>query len=301
MDSLTTLDIRSWEEPVDPDQQALAAEALEHGRVLILPELAFPLDADERRFLSPRWSTGSAKNISYDPRAARVGGARAAAADEHALQALMARYARATHRLLASLVPAYQPHLEQARTSFRPVQVDGRPSSWRKDDRRLHTDAYPSRPTRGARILRVFSNVNPEGEPRVWRVGEPFEALARTFLPALHFPLPGMSLALAALRITKGRRATYDHLMLQLHDRVKRDSRYQEHAPQTVVTFSAGSTWIVFTDQVLHAVTSGQHALEQTFHLPAWAQRWPETAPISVLERLTGRALAGERGKLSVG
>ena len=55
--------------------------------------------------------------------------------------------------------------------------------SWRADDRRLHVDAFPSRPNYGERILRVFTNVNPDGEPRVWRVGEPFEAVARRFLP----------------------------------------------------------------------------------------------------------------------
>ena len=59
----------------------------------------------------------------------------------------------------------------------------GRAVSWRKDDSRLHVDAFPSRPNHGERILRVFCNVNPHGEDRVWRVGEPFEAMARTLLP----------------------------------------------------------------------------------------------------------------------
>ncbi len=46
----------------------------------------------------------------------------------------------------------------------------------------------------------------------------------------------------------------------------------------------------------MHAVMSGQHAFEQTFHLPVSAQRWPETAPIYVLERLAGRTLARRTG-----
>ena len=33
---------------------------------------------------------------------------------------------------------------------------------------------------RGRRILRLFTNVNPEGEARVWQVGEAFEALWRS-------------------------------------------------------------------------------------------------------------------------
>jgi hypothetical protein len=296
MDDIETLDIRGWEEPVEPDQQARAVRALEHGRVVFLPELAFRLEAEEQRFLSPEWPSGSAKNISYDPHTARVRGTRATGVDEGALRDMMARYARLARRLVDALVPAYRGHLTEGRASFRPVQVVGRRSSWRKDDQRLHTDAYPSRPTRGARILRVFSNVNPDGEARVWRVGEPFDAVARAFLPALRRPPVVVSAALAALGITRGRRAPYDDLMLQLHDSVKRDLDYQARAPHAVLRFPPGSTWVVYTDQVLHAVMSGQHALEQTFYLPVSAQQWPETAPLSVLERLTGRALVDPRG-----
>jgi hypothetical protein len=291
MDGLETLGIDRWDASADSGERAAALDALEHGRVVFLPKLAFVLEGAERDLLSPRWSTGRSKNISYDPRTGDVAGTTATGADRHALRELLTRYAGATRSLLESLVPDYRLHLVLARTSFRPVQVVGRVTSWRKDDQRLHTDAYPSQPTRGARILRVFSNVHPGAEGRVWRIGEPFDAMARTFVRALRTPLPGTSTLLAALRLTKGRRTAYDSLMLQLHDRVKRDLRYQEQAPQSRVVFPPGSTWIVFTDQVLHAVMSGQHALEQTFYLPVAGQRWPETAPLSVLERLTGRAL----------
>src|SRR5262249_20255043 len=153
---------------------------------------------------------------------------------------------------------------------------------------------YPSRPTRGARILRVFANVHPS-EGRVWRVGEPFEDVAQKFLPALRPPRPGAGALLAALGITRGRRTPHDPLMLQPHDGVQRDLGTKERARQVVGTSPPGSSWLVFTDQVLHAVMSGQHAFEQTFYLPVSAQRWPETAPIRVLERLTGRSLAGAR------
>ena len=49
----------------------------------------------------------------------------------------------------------------------------------------------------GTRLLRVFCNVNPSGEPRRWRVGEPFEAHARRYLAAIGEPLPGLGLAAA--------------------------------------------------------------------------------------------------------
>ena len=116
--------------------------------------------------------------------------------------------------------------------------------------------------------------------------------MAARFLPRVTTTQAGSAVLLAALRITKGRRTPYDHLMLQLHDRVKADMGYQEQAPQVQLSFAPGSTWMVFTDQVLHAAMSGQYLFEQTFHLPVAAQRRPDLSPLRTLERLTGRALA---------
>ena len=36
-------------------------------------------------------------------------------------------------------------------------------------------------PVQGRRLLRVFCNVNPRGEPRVWELGEPFDAVVQRF------------------------------------------------------------------------------------------------------------------------
>jgi len=291
MQVLEQFETRQWDGPFRDEERARAVDALERGRLLYLPQLAFPLLPDERRFLSPNWSDGHAKNISYDPVAGTIKGTNVRGADADALPVMMARYAAAARRLLETLVPQYTTSLTQARTSFRPLEIAGRPASYKQDDTRLHTDAFPSRPTRGARILRVFTSVNPAGQNRVWRVGEPFGAFAQKFLPSVSGPVPGLHALLSLLRITRGRRTGYDHLMLQLHDRAKADERYQREVPQVELAFPPGSTWIVFTDQVLHAAMSGQYLFEQTFHLPVSAQRWPERSPLKVLERLSGRTL----------
>ena len=292
MEVLEKFEGNSWRGPFSTGQKDRALEALEHGRVLFFPNLTFQLQSEEAGFLSPSWSSGRAKNISLDLSRAQMKGTHVTGDEAERLLAMMARYAQETRHLIEALLPAYTPHLEQARTSFRPVEVVGRMSSPKKDDRRLHTDAFPSRPTRGARILRVFSNVNPSGHPRIWRIGEPFEALAKRFFPSLSSPLPGAASLLVLLRITKGRRSPYDHLMLQLHDRAKLDTRYQREVAQDEVAFPPGSTWIVFTDQVLHAALGGQYLFEQTFHLPISAQHWPDLSPLRVLERLSRRSLA---------
>src|SRR5678816_3773294 len=94
---------------------------------------------------------------------------------------------------------------------------------------------------------------------------------------------------LAALRVTKGARSEYDHLMLGLHDRAKADADYQARSPQREVRFAPGSTWICYSDQVMHAAMSGQFMLEQTIHLPLAAMYEPARAPLAILERLAAQ------------
>ena len=290
--AVVTLDIGEWGPQLSEEARLSAASALEHGSVIHLPKLNFKLTEAERRFLSSEWSDGRAKNISFE--ATRLKGARGSAADLAELAAMIARFAASAAELVSVLFPRYAPFVERARTSYRPQPAVGRNVSWRKDDARLHVDAFPSRPNRGERILRVFSNVNP-AQSRVWRVGEPFEAMARALLPRVARPLPGASTLLAALHVTKGRRSHYDHLMLGLHDRAKHDLRYQRDCAQETVDFAPGATWVCFSDQVMHAAVSGQYMLEQTIHLPVSALYDPATSPLAILERLTGHTLVPAR------
>jgi hypothetical protein len=260
--------------------------------VIRLPHVSFALTDSERRFLSPVWSDGRAKNISLD--GTRLNGAVGTAADRAELAMMIARFAAGASELVTAMFPRYAPYVRRARSSYRPQPAVGREVSWRKDDSRLHVDAFPSRPNRGERILRVFTNVNPS-EDRVWRVGEPFETMARKLLPRVSNPIPGASAVLAAIRVTRGRRSIYDHLMLSLHDRAKADLDYQRECAQEIVRFAPGTTWVCFSDQVMHAAVSGQFMFEQTIHLPVSALYDPARSPLAILERLTGRALAPAR------
>jgi hypothetical protein len=290
MKVVITEDFADWRPQVSPVPTESIAAALEHGGVLALPRLAFTLEPGEARFLDPRWSNGRRKNISLD--GAVIKGASANAAERADMARMVARFAASASDLVAALLPRYAPYLKRARTSFRPQPASGRAVSWRKDDTRLHIDAFPSRPNRGERILRVFCNVNPHGEDRVWRVGEPFEAMAAHFLPRLRPQRPGEAAALALLRVTKGRRSAYDHLMLGLHDAAKADLEYQRRSAQQEVRFAPGTTWLCFSDQVMHAAMGGQYMFEQTIHLPLDALYDRARAPLAILERLTGRPLA---------
>ncbi|MEP6678863.1 MAG: Kdo hydroxylase family protein [Betaproteobacteria bacterium] len=288
--TVETLAFASWQPAVAAQETEALARMLEGGGVLMLPHLAFSFEPGETRFLDPRWSDGRAKNISLD--GAAIKGALGTPAEQTALARMVARFAASATGVVAAMFPRYAPYRKRARTSYRPQPATGRDVSWRKDDSRLHVDAFPSRPNGGERILRVFCNVNPRGEDRVWRVGESFAAMAAHFLPRIRVQRPGEAALLSALSVTKTRRTPYDHLMLGLHDRAKADLAYQRDCPQREVRFAPGTTWICFSDQVMHAASGGQFMLEQTTLLPPDALYVPESAPLAILERLTGRKLA---------
>lgn len=284
---LVELDLTDWNAAV-PNEAWIAA--LEAGKVLYFPRLGFEVLPEERALLSPEVLSPKVRNISLDAQG-RLKGVAGDEARQQAVAAMVGRFRAQAQQLIHGLLPHYTPALRLAPTSYRPAQVETRVQSWRADDRRLHVDAFPSRPNYGERILRVFTNANPEGAPRVWRVGEPFEAVARRFLPRAKPYSRLQARLLRALRVTKSLRSEYDHLMLQLHDGMKSDLEYQKNSEQQTVPFPAGSVWVCFSDQTSHAVMSGQYMLEQTLHLPAARQYNPESSPLAILSRLTGRKL----------
>jgi hypothetical protein len=286
-DRIVELDVRDWR-AAGSDPQWIAA--VEDGKVLYFPRLAFELTPEERELLKPELLAEGVRNISWD----KQRGLKGVAGDEKvqaAVAGLVSRFAEQATELVHQLFPAYAPHLRAAPASLRPKSVSNRKQSVRADDKRLHVDAFPSRPNYGERILRVFANVNPYGEPRVWRVGEPFEDVARRFVPQAKPYSRWQAKALNALHVTKSLRSEYDHLMLQIHDRMKADEDYQAHAPQVTMPFPPGSAWVCFSDQTVHAAMAGQYMMEQTFHLPAAKQYNREASPLAILSRLAGHPL----------
>ena len=289
---LENFDITEWSGTIDDQTRGRAQRALEHGKLLYFPHLPFRLSNSENEFLDCSLTDGKAKNISLDPASGKLQGSSAEGERARRLAGMIERFGAGATRFVKDLLPNYG-SVERARTSFRPVEVEDRPYSVIQDDRLLHVDAFPSRPMRnGRRILRFFSNVAPPGgSARHWQVGEDFADFAAKFAPQVKPHLPGKSWLFDKLGVTRGRRSRYDEMMLSLHDAAKRDAAYQAHAPHTSLIFPPGSSWLVYTDQVLHAALKGEFALEQTFHFDVAEMGEPDQAPIRVLERITGRAL----------
>jgi hypothetical protein len=190
------------------------------------------------------------------------------------------------------LVP-YAGKFQTDYASFRPLEEEGRDLPLHKRNDLLHVDAFPSRPTRGGRILRIFTNVNPVRD-RVWIVGDRFPQLAARFAEAAGLrkfanastALRGWKRGLGTLGLPVADRAPYDKFMLHFHDWLKENTAFQNAKQgKEQLEFPPASTWLVFTDCVPHAALSGQFAMEQTFIIPVEAlrsrrfgflRRWPE-------------------------
>ena len=286
---IVEIDFIDWAEAHSRPEWTAAVEA---GKVLYFPRLGFAVQPEEQALLREDTLAPKSRNVSLGADGV-LKGAAGSAQDQQALAAMVGRFRQQALRLVDDLLPEYQGLLRIAPTSFRPRQVETRAQSVRADDQRMHVDAFPSRPSYGERLLRVFTNLNPHGVPRVWRVGEDFETIARRFLPQAKPYRPWQAKLLNAVHATKSLRSEYDHLMLQLHDLMKFDEQYQKNGTQVTVPFPPGSVWVCFSDQATHAVMSGQFMMEQTLYLPPGKEVDPQASPLAILTRLVGRPLVG--------
>lgn len=290
-----------------PAQRSLEyCRELEAGRILFFARTPFELPADDCAFLISQKQTGSRfhKNISYRPKQDVLRGASAEnPADRDRLYSIMREYSRQTTQFVSSFLAPYAGRLVLDFASFRPLEEQGRDLPLHKRNDLLHVDAFPTRPTRGARILRIFNNLNP-ALPRIWRTGEPFHELAPRFAKdaglsyyAAQARSPLFRLRRSATGAFRGMglpladRSAYDLFMQHFHDWLKENEPYQkeEHARSE---FPPNCTWMVYTDGVPHAALSGQYALEHTYIVPREALVAADLAPISVLEKMSSTALA---------
>ena len=286
---IVEIDFIDWAEAHSRPEWTAAVEA---GKVLYFPRLGFAVQPEEQALLREDMLAPKSRNVSLGADGV-LKGAAGSAQDQQALAAMVGRFRQQALQLVDDLLPEYKGQLRVAPTSFRPKQVETRAQSVRADDQRMHVDAFPSRPSYGERLLRVFTNLNPHGVPRVWRVGEDFETIARRFLPQAKPYRLWQAKLLNAVHATKSLRSEYDHYMLQLHDLMKFDESYQKNGTQVKMPFPPGCLWVCYSDQATHAVMSGQFMMEQTLYLPAGHEVDPTSSPLAILTRLMGRPLVG--------
>jgi hypothetical protein len=281
-----------------PEQARWYCDQLEHGQVLMFRTLPFDFPDQDRKFLLSRPAAESRfhKNISYRPASGLVRGF-ADAADRESLRRVMRGFSEQAAGFIARFLSPYAAQLRLDFASFRALEEQKRDLPLHKRNDLLHVDAFPTRPTRGARILRLFVNINPTGG-RVWNVGAPFHSFVPQILRAKQLNPPARGKTARTLARIGGAfglavadRSRYDEYMLFLHDWLKENPDFQKTSPKREIVFPPGSCWMVFTDGVPHAVVSGQFALEQTFIIPLQALVSPDAAPLRVLEAATGTAM----------
>jgi hypothetical protein len=290
---IVELDFSEWDAPARfPEKQAEWTAAIEAGQVLYFPNLSLQLSPPEQALLREDTLKSGTRNVSLGSDGV-LKHAAGTAEEQKLLADMIGRYRKLALKLADGLFPHYRGALRVAPTSFRPKQVETRTQSVHADDRRMHFDAFATRPTYGERILRIFTNLNPGGVPRVWRVGEPFETVAQRYLPHIKPYSPLKAKLLNAVGGTKSVRSEYDHLMFNLHNLMKEDEHYQKTGTVATMPFPPNCVWIAYADLAAHGVASGQYMMEQTLHLAPGGELNPDSSPLAILTRLMGHPLAG--------
>lgn len=275
---------------------------LEEGGILFFNGVPFDFPAADREWLLSQKQSGfkAHKNISYRPGEDALRGDATDNAEQHRrLAEIMRNYSRQVVNFAEHFLLPYAGKWKLDYASFRSVEEDGRDLPLHKRNDLVHVDAFPTRPTRGGRILRIFTNINPQ-RPRVWEVTDGFAPVAKAFAEDAGLPkfASGASIKrtiaplLKAVGVKGADRSAYDRFMLHFHDYLKENTKYQKEWPKIHIEFPPNSTWLVYTDTVPHAVMSGQFALEQTFIIPVSAMVAPAAAPIAILESLCGKPLS---------
>jgi hypothetical protein len=291
-----------WVRPEQREARARAyCELLEGGQILSFRELPFVLPAEDREFLlAQEWTELRLhKNVSYRPADDILRGVAGDAKTMERLHAILRNYSTQTIEFLRKFLAPYANRWVVDFASFRPLEEQDRNLPLHKRNDLLHVDAFPSRPTRGGRILRVFTNLNP-AKPRVWNTTEGFAGLARRYAEAAGLREIAEDDGLLARTVQnwgaklgfRGMgRTPYDMFMLRFHDYLKENTAFQADCEKIRLEFPPLTTWMVFTDGVAHAALSGQYALEQTMLIPPGALVAPQVAPYRILESIAGRAL----------
>jgi hypothetical protein len=273
---------------------------LEAGNVLFFPSTPFALPEESKDFLRNLNFAGGAihKNVAYRPASDRVTGVEADGAHLDRLKTVLSEYSRNVVQFAAELLPQYAANWKLDYASFRPLEEEGRDLPLNKRNDLLHTDAFPSRPTNGSLILRVFTNIHPV-KTRNWITTDPFRTIAERYAREAGLDriagsgrlLNQSARLLRSLGLPVIPRSPYDRFMLHFHEYLKRNGDFQKNCPKYYFDFPPDSTWLTFTDVLPHSVQSGQHALEQTFIIARNSMAQPEDAPVSILERICGKPL----------
>jgi hypothetical protein len=277
---------------------------LEIGDILFFPPGVFSIPPEILAALTGAAQDTRAihKNIAYKPAADKISGL-AGGEEASRVREAMRAYSRLALGFISRVLPEYGRSWKVDYASFRSIEERGRELPLNKRNDLLHVDAFPTRPVFGDLILRCFTNVNPD-QSREWMTSDPFEQLASREAASagidryaalarsrLHAVRRAAARGMSAAGLPVVDRSPYDAFMLHMHAWMKANQEYQRSCPKYRFELPPGSTWMVFTDVVPHAVLGGRLALEQTVIVSRSSLADPRRAPASILEKIAGVSL----------
>jgi len=254
---------------------------LERGEVVFYPSAPFALPAGEDLafLLGQQPGSTSHKNINFDPHRNKAAGfARQDDAQVRHLERVLGEFGLAAGAWLQEALPHYANGVEADRVSFHPEEEATRRLRHNARNDLLHVDAFPRRPARGRRILRLFTNIHPT-EPRVWVTSESLPSL----LPQVRVRVAQGTSWWRRLADLVERRSASDRFMLRLHDFLKANHDFQRHGSRRLWYFPPGSAWLAMTDGCTYAELRGQYALEHSFFVRPEVLVRPDLAPEAML------------------
>ena len=242
--SLITIDNFSFNE-VDPERSRSYCRELEEGHILYLPKSPIVPPEADLNFLLRQCQSGASyhKSVAYRPLRDKITGFRgdAKGSKERPLT-IMRNHSRQCTGFVNMLLSPYAGAWNLDYASFRPEEEEGRQLRLRARNDLLHVDAFPTRPTNGDRILRLFTNINPR-QSRRWVTTRTFNALVPQFAPSL------LSVPNALEKVRKSAlywickvaqsmglpvvaRSPYDDSMLRFHHFLKENQNFQVQSPE---------------------------------------------------------------------
>lgn len=240
-------------ERFETEASATEYRGLEAGDILYFPVSPPLLPDDDRAFLVTQKQVDAAyhKNISYRPLEDRLKGIDQDDCTQRArVHEIMRGYSQRTIAFMERFLHRYAGSWKIDFASFRPIEESGRQVSLHARNDLLHFDSFPTRPSHGDRLLRIFTNIHPE-RARVWLTADHFEMLAGQFADRIGLHRKPRALdtwkhlttrAAASLGLPVVDRPPYDRFMLKIHHAMKEDSRFQETCRKDRWEFPAGST-----------------------------------------------------------
>ena len=280
-------------------------ERLERGEVITFEPCPFALPGgDDLTFLLQQQLNGSVhKNISFNPANGMVSGFVEHSPETPAnLRRVLGSFSQQATGWLSRLLPGYAAAWQPDRASLRPEEEATRRLRLTARNDLLHFDAFPSRPTRGQRILRLYVNINPTDD-RVWITSETFAKVMERY--GHYVGLRSSSQQTGEgwgervfRRLGQGivglfqpnflERTEYDDFMLRLHHFLKSNDDFQERAARRLWHFKPQTAWLFFSDTVSHAELRGQFALEHSYFIAPHTLALPDESPPALLEKMCG-------------